>query len=66
MSNPKSSAQRVREPSPVGCNQPVMTHLTTIERVSLKSLADKESRSIAAAARMLIIEGLERRTNQPE
>ncbi len=66
MSNPKSSAQRVREPSPLGCNVPVMTHLAADERLSLVALAKQESRSIAATARMLIIEGMERRTGKTE
>lgn len=67
MSKPKTS--KPRQPaaySPQGCNQPVMTHLTTGERISLNSLATKEQRSMSATVRMLIIEGLERRANQPE
>lgn len=67
MSTPKTStAHQPAAYSPKGCNQPVMTHVTTGERISLNSLATKEQRSMSATVRMLIIEGLERRASQPE
>ena len=52
--------------SPLGCNQPLMTHLTKGAREQIRKLAAEEMRSMSATARMLIIEGMERRANQPE
>ena len=44
--------------SPQGCNKPLMTHLTAEERAQLASLADAEMRSLAAMARVLIVQGM--------
>jgi len=67
MSSPKTSAKSTaKNYSPLGCNQPVIAHLTAAEHAAFKQFAEDELRSMSAAARMLIIEGLERRTNQPE
>lgn len=60
MNTAKSSAQLVRAPSPVGCNKPVMTHLTEDERNLLSKIAKQESRSLAATARMMIVKGLDK------
>lgn len=52
--------------SPPGCNHPVMTHLAKKESEQLRALAAKDMRSLSATARMLIIEGMERRNSVTE
>lgn len=48
-----------RLPSPRGCSKPLMTHLTTDERKQLETIADREMRSLAAMARLLIVQGMQ-------
>lgn len=50
--------------SPPGCNHPVMTHLAKKESEQLRALAAKDMRSLSGTARMLIIEGLQRRNQE--
>lgn len=57
MSTPKTTLARTRSTN--GCNQPVMTHLTKAERAELEKLANDQMRSLAATARLLIVQGLE-------
>lgn len=65
----KSNASAVGLPSsysPLGCNKPVMTHLTAEENIQLRKLAKSDLRSVSATVRMFIVEGLERRSNRTE
>lgn len=48
-----------RSQSPRGCNVPLMTHITPEERAQLEKLADREARSLAAMARLLITKGMQ-------
>ena len=48
-----------RSPSPRGCNVPLMTHITPEERAQLEKLANREARSLAAMARLLITRGMQ-------
>ena len=48
-----------RSPSPKGCNKPLMTHLTQPERRQLEQIASMEMRSLAATARLLIVQGMQ-------
>lgn len=67
MHKPNASAASLPSSySPLGCNKPVMTHLTAAENIQLRKLAENDLRSVSATVRMFIVEGLERRTNQPE
>lgn len=50
-----------RSPSPQGCSAPVMTHLRPEERAQLEQLAVREERSMSAMARLLIVQGLQKR-----
>lgn len=47
----------LRSPSPRGCSKPLMTHLSA-EREQLEEIAAKEMRSLAAMARVLILQGM--------
>lgn len=49
-----------------GVKVPLMTHLSEGERDKIRSIASKEACSMSSIARRLIIEGMERRANQPE
>ncbi len=57
------NATALRSPSPRGCSKPLMTHLTAEERAQLASLADAEMRSLAAMARVLIVQGMASRAS---
>ncbi|HDY98748.1 MAG TPA: hypothetical protein ENH72_09675 [Pseudomonas sabulinigri] len=57
------NATALRSPSPRGCSKPLMTHLTAEERAQLTSLADAEMRSLAAMARVLIVQGMASRAS---
>lgn len=56
--NTHTSKSPPRSQSPRGCNVPLMTHITPVERAQLEKLADLEARSLAAMARLLITKGL--------
>lgn len=56
--NTHTSKSPPRSQSPRGCNVPLMTHITPEERAQLEKLADREARSLAAMARLLIARGM--------
>lgn len=49
----------IRDSSPVGCNKPLMTNVSAAEFMQVEDIAKRENRTRAAAARMLILLGLE-------
>lgn len=51
----------IRDSSPVGCNKPLMTNVSAAEFMQVEDIAKRENRTraAAAAARMLILLGLE-------
>jgi len=49
----------IRDSSPVGCNKPLMTNVSAAEFMQVEDIAKCENRTRAAAARMLILLGLE-------
>lgn len=53
------NATALRSPSPRGCSIPLMTHLSPQERQQLEAIAADEMRSLAAMARVLIVQGMQ-------
>ena len=54
-----NNATSLRSPSPRGCSKPLMTHLSPAEREHLEEIAAAEMRSLAAMARVLIVQGMQ-------
>ena len=54
------------KPKTITANKPVQSYLTDAEAAQLKNVAANEMRTQSAMIRVLILEGLERRTNQSE
>ncbi|HDS0959711.1 TPA: hypothetical protein QDZ28_003437 [Pseudomonas putida] len=53
-----NNSTALRSPSPRGCSKPLMTHLSPSEREQLEEIATVEMRSLAAMARLLIVQGM--------
>lgn len=61
-----NNATALRSPSPRGCTKALMTHLTPAEREQLEVIAAQEMRSLAAMARVLIVQGMKNRSKRKQ
>lgn len=63
MNDSASTASRVSR-APLGCNRPVVIHLTQEEREKLEQVSKQEARSLSSTGRLLILGGMESRCGE--